>query len=117
MQLRAAAVMVAAGLLAGCAGLARQEPVHVSVIGIEPLPGEGMEVRMAVKLRIQNPDEAPLDYDGISLALDLRGAAFATGVSAERGTVPRFGEAVVTVPVSFRRWRPCARRSTWPPTT
>jgi LEA14-like dessication related protein len=94
-------LLVAGWLLAGCAALGRPEPVRVNVIGIEPLPGESMELRMAVKLRIQNPNETALDFDGISLELDLRGSAFAAGVSAERGSVPRFGETVVTVPVSI----------------
>jgi LEA14-like dessication related protein len=88
----------AAWLLAGCATLG--EPIQVNLVGIDPLPGEGMEIRMAVKLRVQNPNDRPLDFDGVSLTLDVRGNTFATGVSAERGSVPRFGEAVVTVPVS-----------------
>ena len=98
---QAMGMLVAGCLLAGCAALGRPEPVRVNVIGIEPLPGESMELRMAVKLRIQNPNETALDFDGISLELDLRGSAFAAGVSAERGSVPRFGETVVTVPVSI----------------
>jgi LEA14-like dessication related protein len=81
--------------------MGQSEPVRVTVIGIETLPGESMEVRMAVKLRVQNPNEAPVDFDGISLWLDVRGATFASGVSAEHGSVPRFGETVVTVPVSI----------------
>ena len=87
-------------LLAGCAGLGLREPIQVNLVGIDPLPGEGMEIRMAVKLRVQNPNDVALDYDGVSIALDLRGNSFATGVSAERGSIPRFGEAVISVPVS-----------------
>jgi LEA14-like dessication related protein len=87
-------------MLAGCAGLGLSEPVQVNVVGIEPLPSEGMEVRMAVKLRVQNPNDAALEFDGISMTLDVHGSTFATGVSDARGTVPRFGETVITVPVS-----------------
>ena len=90
----------ASWILAGCAGLGLGEPVNVNLVGLDPLPGEGLEVRMAVKLRIQNPNETVIDFDGISITLDVRGSAFATGVSGERGSVPRFGETVVTVPVS-----------------
>jgi LEA14-like dessication related protein len=97
---QAAGAMVLAGLLVGCAGLGLREPIQVNLVGIEPLPGEGMEIRMAVKLRVQNPNDVALDFDGVSIALDLRGSSFATGVSAERGSVPRFGETVITVPVS-----------------
>jgi len=93
--------LFAAGLLCACAGMNAPQPLNVHVVGLEPLPGEGMEVRMAVRLRVQNPNEQPVDFDGISLDLDLRGMSFATGVSAEHGSVPRFGEAVLTVPVSI----------------
>ncbi len=93
-------VLATSWLLVGCAGLAQREPIQVNLAGIEPLPGEGMEIRMAVKLRVQNPNDTALDFDGVSLELAVRGNTFATGVSAERGSVPRFGEALITVPVS-----------------
>ena len=96
----AAGLTVLSAALAGCAGLGVREPVNVSVVGMEPLPGQGMEGRFLVKLRVQNPNDRPIDYDGVSLELDLRGSRLATGVSDERGTVPRFGETIVQVPVS-----------------
>lgn len=85
---------------AGCASLAQRDPVRVNVVGIEPVAGQGMEVRFAVKLRVQNPNDAAIDFDGIALELELNGKPFATGVSDSKGSVPRFGEAVVSVPVS-----------------
>lgn len=60
-----------------------------------------MEMRMAVRLRVQNPNAAALDFDGISMALEVRGSTFASGVSDARGSVPRFGETIITVPVSI----------------
>lgn len=98
--MQGAGVLTASWLMAGCASLGLREPIQVNLVGIEPLPGEGMEIRMAVKLRLQNPNDMALDFDGVSLELELRGNTFATGVSAERGSVPRFGEALITVPVS-----------------
>ncbi|WP_068637162.1 LEA type 2 family protein [Thauera butanivorans] len=86
--------------LAGCASLAHREPVRINVVGLEPLAGQGMEMRFTLKLRVQNPNDAAIDFDGLALELDLDGKAFATGVSDQRGTVPRFGETVVSVPVS-----------------
>jgi len=62
--------------------------------------GEGLEVRMAVKLRIQDPNDAPVTYDGVALTLELRGLDFASGVSDAQGSVPRFGETVLVVPVT-----------------
>lgn len=93
-------VLLALLLLGGCAGLQHREPVHVLIAGVEPLPGEGLEMRMLVKLRVQNPNDAPLDFDGVSIQMDVQGRRFATGVSDVGGSVPRFGETIVAVPVS-----------------
>ncbi|PRE31174.1 LEA type 2 family protein [Burkholderia cenocepacia] len=91
--LRAVLLLFAAVfLLGGCAGFTR-EPVRVSVAGLDPLVGQGLEMRFSLKLRVQNPNDAPIDYDGISVALDLNGTPFASGVSDRAGTVPRFGAA------------------------
>ncbi|PVY23419.1 late embryogenesis abundant protein [Paraburkholderia silvatlantica] len=85
--------------LAGCAGL-MGEPLRVSVAGLEPLQGAGMEMRFNVKLRIQNPNDTPVEFSGVSLQLDLNGQSFASGVSDQSGVVPRYGEAVIVVPLT-----------------
>src|SRR5262245_43914380 len=60
-----AALVVAAVIAAGaCASLQRTEPLQVTVAGIEPMQGQGMELRMLVKLRVQNPNDAPVDFNG-----------------------------------------------------
>ena len=92
-------------LLGGCAALQGREPLEVLMVGVEPLQGEGLELRMLVKLRIQNPNDAPLDFNGVSVQLDVQGKRFATGVSDAAGSVPRFGEAIVNVPVSISVFR------------
>src|SRR5262245_26089306 len=94
------AALVAVGL-SSCATLPNSDPLQVSVAGVEPLPGEGLELRLAVKVRVQNPNDAPVDYNGVALSLDLNGRKFGTGVSSEVGTVPRYGEAVVTIPITI----------------
>ncbi|MGC4071865.1 MAG: LEA type 2 family protein [Nibricoccus sp.] len=92
-------------MLASCANLRDHEPIQVSVAGIESLPGEGLEVRMLVKLRVQNPNDTAIDYNGVSLKLDVQGDTYASGVSDARGTIPRFGEAVIDVPVTMSTLR------------
>jgi LEA14-like dessication related protein len=96
--------MVAVGAigtaLTGCAALPGREPVKVSLAGLEPLPGQGLELRLAVKLRLLNPNDAPIDYDGAFVELSVRGSEFASGASGEKGVVPRFGESIVTIPVT-----------------
>ena len=87
-------------ILPGCAALITQEPLRISVAGLEPLEGKGMEARFVVHLRIQNHGAVPLNYDGVALDLDLRGMSFASGVSNQQGAIPRFGETVIRVPVT-----------------
>ena len=93
-------LFLASLMLAGCASLAYREPVRINVVGLEPIPGEGMEMRFKVKLRVQNPNESAIDFDGLSLDLDLNGRHFASGVSDRAGSVPRFGETLIEIPVS-----------------
>ena len=97
-----AVVMVAAAPLAlqGCALFKGHDPLQVTVLGVEPQDSQGMELRMLVKLRVQNPNDAPIDYNGVELEILVEGKTFATGVSDASGSVPRFGEAVITVPVT-----------------
>ena len=87
--------------LGACASLPNRDPLNIDIAGIEPLPGEGLELRLAVTVRIQNPNDVAVDYSGASLSLDLNGRNLASGVSAAVGTVPRYGEAVLTVPVTI----------------
>jgi LEA14-like dessication related protein len=92
-------------LVGGCALLPPAEPVDVTVAGIESLPSEGMEMRLAVKLRVQNPNDQPIDFDGLSVRLIVQGKTFATGVSDQRGTIPRFGSEVLSVAVTVSALR------------
>jgi LEA14-like dessication related protein len=97
---RAWALLLIVGplLLQGCAA---RDPLKVTVAGIEPLKGQGTELRMMVKLRVQNPNDAPVDYNGVALDMEVQGQSFASGVSDEAGSVPRFGETVISVPVTI----------------
>jgi LEA14-like dessication related protein len=92
--------LFAALALQACALLKGHDPLQVTIAGVEPLEGQGMELRMLVKLRVQNPNEDPIEYNGVSVEMDVEGKTFATGVSDMGGSVPRFGEAVITVPVT-----------------
>jgi LEA14-like dessication related protein len=87
-------------VLHGCALFQGRDPLHVTVLGVEPLEGQGLELRMLVKLRVQNPNDPPVEYNGVALEMNVQGKTFATGVSDAGGSVPRFGEAVISVPVT-----------------
>ena len=99
---RAGLISIVAGALwlAGCAGLPGSDPPRVDLAGLDSLQGEGLELRFMLRLRVLNPNDTELAYDGIAVDLDLRGMRFASGVAPLKGTVPRFGEAVLNVPVT-----------------
>ena len=97
---RSSLLIIATLALAACAGMPKTDPLQVTVAGIEGLPGEGLELRMLVKLRVQNPNDLPLDYDGVHVRLDLLDKTFASGVTDIRGTVPRYGESIIAIPVT-----------------
>ena len=87
--------------VAACASLSNRDPLVVDVAGIESLPGEGLEIRLQVAIRIQNPNDVPVTYRGTALDLDLNGRRAASGVSDAAGEVPRYGESVIYVPVTI----------------
>jgi len=87
-------------MLGGCAGLAYGDPPRVELVGLQSLPGAGLELRFLAQLRVQNPNSRPLAYNGLALELDLRGQRFASGVAPLVGEVPGYGEALLEIPVS-----------------
>lgn len=91
-------IVLAALWLTACTVL--REPLQVTLSGIEPQPAAGLELRMLLKLRLQNPNDQPIDYTGIAVTLEVAGKTFATGVSDAGGTVPRFGETLIAVPIT-----------------
>ena len=97
--------IVVALTLVACANMPGREPLQVTVADIESIPGQDLEVRMLVKLRVQNPNDTPIDYDGVYLKLEVLDKTFATGVSNEHGSIPRFGETIVSVPVTVSMLR------------
>jgi LEA14-like dessication related protein len=105
-RLVALSVLTAAALmLHGCATFQPHDPLQVTVAGIEPLEGQGMELRLLVKLRVQNPNDAPIDYNGAAVEMLVQGKTFATGVGDAAGTIPRYGEAIVAVPITASAFR------------
>jgi LEA14-like dessication related protein len=86
--------------LDACVGLFGGDPLRVNVAGIEPIESQGLEMRFNVKLRVQNPNDSAVSFNGVSLDLELNGKPFASGVSDQAGSVPRYGETIVNVPLT-----------------
>lgn len=103
------AVVLALGACSSLFGL--RDPLRVDLVGLEPVTGQGMEARFAVKLRVQNPNEEAIDYNGVALDLAVNGQPLASGVSDASGQIPRFGEKVISVPISISAFS--AFRQAW----
>jgi LEA14-like dessication related protein len=86
--------------LSACAVYPNNDPLSVSVVGVQPLQSQDMEVRFAVKIRVQNPNATNINYNGVALDLDINGQPFASGVSNETGSIAGYSETVLSVPVS-----------------
>lgn len=94
------ALVSGAALASGCASLGA-EPLRVFLVDLKSLPGQGLEWRMQARLRVQNPGSAEVRFEGVSLTLDLRGQAFASGVSPQAGVIPGYGEAEIELPLTI----------------
>ncbi len=88
-------------LLLGCETIGMRDPLRVNVVGVEPAQGEGLELRFIVKLRVQNPNDGAIEYNGVAVDLEVNGMNLASGVSDQAGTVPRYGEVVLDLPVTI----------------
>ena len=86
-------------VVAGCATLSGLDAPRVSVSNITPQDLTFFEQQFLVALRVQNPNDVPLGVKGMTFNLDVNGKSFATGLSNQQVTVPRFGSEVVEVEV------------------
>lgn len=92
--------LAAAGLAwgLGCASFGTVlEPPGVTVVNIEPLSTTGFEQRFQVDLRLSNPNERPLEVDGLRFDLEVNGQRLARGQTGTAVTVPRLGDAMLSV--------------------
>ncbi len=86
---------------AGCALLPwSMSAPTVHLLGMDKLPGEPLERRFQLRLRIQNPNPKPIEFKGLALGLDLNNRAVGTGVTDAAGTLPAHGETLLNVSVT-----------------
>jgi LEA14-like dessication related protein len=87
-------------LLSACAGLAPSfEKPKVNLADIQVREIKTLETAFLVQLRIMNPNETPLEIQGLSCDVELDGRQFASGLQGEQLTVPPYGTALVPVDV------------------
>lgn len=92
-------LLVLALLVPGCATLSGLDAPRVSVSNITPQDMTLFEQKFVVTLRIQNPNDVALGVKGMSFSLDLNGKPFASGLSGQQVTIPRFGSELVDIEV------------------
>jgi len=97
MRIRILLAALALLLAGACAQFAPRPKLDVSITELGATQIGLLEQTYAVKLRVQNPNPTEISTDGISFAIDINGKPFARGVSNESVTIPRLGEAIVTV--------------------
>ena len=83
--------------LDGCAALSMQEPLSVTIADLKPIEVNVLEQRYALKVRLLNPNDIEIAFDGVVFDLEVNDVAFAKGVSNQQSVIPRFGEAVIDV--------------------
>lgn len=84
-------------LLAGCAGLGNLEKPQVSLAGLALDDFNLFEQRFRVTLRVTNPNDRSVTVDGVDFDLALNGEHFASGIGRDQVTLPRLGDALVTL--------------------
>jgi LEA14-like dessication related protein len=93
-------VVLALVFAAGCSTLGRGVqvvPPEVRIVDLEMLESSIFEQRFRVTLRVGNPNDFELPLDGVRFALELNEHPFARGYTAHGVTVPRLGDATLTV--------------------
>jgi len=83
--------------LEACAAFSMQEPLSVTIADLKPIEVGILEQRYALKVRLLNPNDAEIIFDGVVFDLEVNDVAFAKGVSNQSSVIPRFGEAVIDV--------------------
>jgi len=94
---RRLALLALVALLTGCSGkgdLAFEPPV-VSLSSFGLVPGDGKAPRIAIGLRVVNPNGTPLRMRGLSYAVSLEGHRMITGVTSRLSEVPPYSETEV----------------------
>jgi LEA14-like dessication related protein len=95
MSIRWLLTAIAAMGLAACASPDYPEPPEVVLLSLVPTDVSLMEQKVAVSLRVRNPNNAAMKVEGLRYTIDIAGKTFAKGTSDAEATVPRLGEVEV----------------------
>jgi LEA14-like dessication related protein len=83
-------------VVVSCASMPKEyETLRVHITDMTPKDMAIFEQRFNVKLRIQNPNDVEFSISGLRFEIELNEREFASGMSGQRVSVPRFGSEVV----------------------
>ena len=96
-------LLISIGLLGGCATLMQGglEPPEVTVVNLQPLPGQGFAPRFTVVLNVQNRNNQRLLISGLDFDLEVNNSRFASGVSATKLVLEPLSDARAEVEVTI----------------
>ncbi len=94
---KALLALLCAVALDACAALSMQEPLNVTIADLKPIEVGVLEQRYALKVRLLNPNDTEIAFDGLVFDLEINDTPFAKGVSNQSSVIPRFGEVVIDV--------------------
>lgn len=86
-------------LVAGCSTLKFEAP-KLTVISMKVQSADIFSQRMAVRMRVQNPNDRELPIKSISYTIEVNNAEFAQGLSDTPFVVPAMGEADFDVQIT-----------------
>lgn len=87
-------------LLSGCAGLAPSfEEPGVTLADIQIREIKTLETAFLVQLRVMNPNDVPMEIQGLNCEIELDEKQFASGVQGKQQTIEPFGSALIPVEV------------------
>ena len=98
-QLALAGVLGGLVVALGCSSLAPMEPLGVNLVDLELQEITLFEATLMAKIRVSNPNPAPLQFSGAALKLLLNDRKIGTAMTPEAFSVEGFTSTVVDMTV------------------
>ena len=84
----------------GCAGIGKKTMnPRVTLADIQINEIKSLETAFRIQLRVLNPNDIPLEIEGIESDLKIDGRNFATGVNGDHHVIPAYGSVIVPITV------------------
>lgn len=84
---------------AGCVTPQSVEAPGIALENVRLLKAEGLSQRLQVDLLVSNPNDFNIPLTGLQFSMQANGREFGKGLSGDRVTIPRLGQATVSVEI------------------